>query len=98
MHPQHQTVQDRVIEELRFMAGPCAPSAVNAKSSLADDFLLTTAQVTALAATFEEIARAFNPEARIARNACITLTTVGDAVALVGRAAGFGEEWRGFGG
>jgi hypothetical protein len=43
----------------------------------------------ALASSFQDIARQFQPDAHVGRSACGNLNTVADAIALVAKAAGF---------
>lgn len=75
------------------MAGPLAQEQVTKKQKLDVVFGLTGYQRRALAAPFEETAHRWNPDVRISRSDCEKLGTVGDAVSLVSKAAGFDGAW-----
>jgi hypothetical protein len=86
-------LQDMVIEDIRWMAGPNAPPETKPKQKLDIAYGLTAYQRKALAAPFESTARVWKSDAKLSRAACANLGTVEDAVALVSKAAGFNGTW-----
>jgi len=86
-------LQEAVIEDINWMAGPLRQPNVSKKDKLDVRFGLTGYQRRALAAPFEETAQRWKPTARISRDACEKLSTAGAAVELVSKAAGFDGTW-----
>jgi hypothetical protein len=87
--PTPPRLQKLVIEDINWMAGPLAQKVVTKKQKLDVVFGLTAFQRRALAAPFEASGREFKSDVTISRLACEKLSTVGDAVALVSKSAGF---------
>lgn len=87
--PTPPRLQTLVIDDINWMAGPLAQKVVNKKQKLDVVFGLTAFQRRALAAPFEASAREFKADVAISRSVCEKLSTVGEAVALVSKAAGF---------
>jgi hypothetical protein len=87
--PTPPKLQQLVIDDINWMAGPLAQPHVTRKQKLDVVFGLTGFQRRALAAPFTATARQWAPDVVMSRSACEKLSTVGDAVALVSRAAGF---------
>lgn len=86
-------LRDMVIDDINWMAGPLAQKNVTKKQKLAVVFGLTAYQRRALASPFEATAQEWNANAQLSRAVCEKLSTVGDAVALVSKAAGFNGAW-----
>jgi hypothetical protein len=91
--PTPADLQAAVIEDINWMAGPFHQSHPSEKDRLEDVFRLRAYQRRALASPFEETAQRWNATARISRVACENLATVGEAVALVSKEAGFDGAW-----
>lgn len=91
--PTPERLQKLVIDDINWAAGPLAQKVVTEKQKLAVLFGLTAYQRRALAAPFEATAREWRAEAHVSRGACENAVTVGDAVALVSKAAGFDGTW-----
>ena len=91
--PTPPNLQQMVIEDINWMAGPNRQADVMKTQNLESIFGLMTYQRRALAAPFEETARQWKADAQLSRSACEKLGTVGDAVELVSKAAGFDGSW-----
>lgn len=96
--PTPKALLNDVIGAVNFLAGPYAIDRANvvATQRLDIDFRLTGYQRKALAKPFERIATAANGQVvRFSRSVCESLRTVGDAVTLVSKGAGFDGSWIG---
>ena len=88
LQPAPADVVDAVKRELRS-ASPFPPAEITDDLDLRTDLGLTDDLKRALSGPFQRIARAHQPDARISRDECGDLETVGDAVKLVVSKAGF---------
>jgi hypothetical protein len=87
-------LQNAIIADINWMAGPYRSDSVKKSDKLDIKFRLTKYARKALAGPFEQSARAYGPAGTvISRAVCGELKTVGAAVTLVSKAAGFDGSW-----
>ena len=91
--PTPWRLQQTVIRQINWLAGPLAQQHVTAAQSLSVIFGLSGPQRFALAAPFESTAREWKGDAQVTGTACESLVTVGEAVSLVSKIAGFDGSW-----